>query len=417
MISLWIALIETSFAKIYTLLIGAAILVLTARYLGPENQGIVTAATSWAMLCSAFGGLSLGQVAHYRRQVKNSDLWLIDLFGPLLLLTGILTLLTFIIIIITYSAFDSKVFGDISLHVLLIAFAIIPFSIWEDYSKNLLAANDKLRVYNMAQLCGRTFWLAGILGLIYFSNIGICEVLITQLLGQAIVALIGFSELKKHVNSVIRIRLHEIKELLKGAVKLHFNTIGAFLLAQNTILMLNFYSTKVDVGYYQIAFQLVMLPVVISQSASMVIYTKMSDLGPDGIWPLQKRLGLQILVVVSLIAILAYLAAPLLINLLVGKDYDPSIRIFRMLLPCVFGMTLAQIMTPQWIGRGVFITNTVLTFSVAVMNVAINTLMIPHYGLIGAVWSSLVCYAGITSISQLLFAWWCNKQYIKSLSI
>jgi len=415
MISLWKTLIETSLARVYTLIIGAIILFLTARYLGPGGQGVVAAATAWAMLFSAFGGLSLGQVAHYRVQVKKSNQWLTDLFGPLLLFTVLLTLATYVIVTIAYSSTDGKLFKEIPLHVLGIAFAIIPFLIWEEYSRNLLAAIGKLRVYNMAQFWGRSFWLFGILGLIYFKRMGIFEVLTVQLAGQAIISMIGLSALGKQVHYVIRIKRDEIIEMLKGAGKLHLNTVGSFLLAQNTILMLNYFSDKSDVGYYQIAFQMAVLPAVIAQSASMVLYSKMSDLGANGVWPLHKRVCLQILAMVTFISICGYIAAPLLVPLLVGNKFAPSIEIFQFLLPCALGMAAAQLMAPQWIGRGVFTPTTALTFGVAVANVIINAILIPRFGVMGAVWASLVCYVGITIIVQALFAWWCEKKYIQSL--
>jgi O-antigen/teichoic acid export membrane protein len=414
-VSLWKPLIETSAARFYTLLVGTAILVLTARYLGPEGQGVVAAATSWAMLFSAFGGLSLGQVAHYRAHNKKSDQWLTDLFGPLLLFALLLTIITYAIAAIAYYSTDGRLFQKIPHQVMFIAFAIIPFLICEEYSRNLLAAIEKLHVYNMAQFLGRTIWFFAIIILIYLNKIGIFEVLAAQLAGQAIITLIGLITIGKTTHYIIRIRRLEIFELLKGAAKLHLNTVGSFLLAHNTILILNYFTEKADVGYYQIAFQITVLPAVIAQSASLVFYSKMSGLGPDGVWPLQKRMSLHILGIVSLITLFAYFAAPLLIPLLVGKSFEPSITIFRLLLPCVLGMTVAQLMTSQWIGRGAFITTTVITFGVAIINVIINAILIPQFGIMGAVWSSLVCYCVITIIVQALFALWCEKKYVQSL--
>jgi O-antigen/teichoic acid export membrane protein len=408
---IWKTLVGTSLARIYTLLVGAASLFLTARSLGPEGQGIVAAASSWAMLCSAFGGLSLGQVAQYRIQLRKNDEWLSDILGTLLFFAALLTLITYLIAIILYFGTNGRVFNNISVYVLGIAFMMIPLLIWEEYSKNLLAAVGKLNVYNMAQFWGRTVWLFGILGLIFYKRAGVSEVLIAQIIGQAIIALIGLITLGKSAHYIIRIRRFEMIEMLKDAGKLHLNTVGSFLLAQNTILILNYFANKTDVGYYQIAYQLAVLPAVIPQAASMVLYSEMAASGPDGVWTLQKRMSLQIMAIVALIAGFAYIAAPILVPILVGKNFEPSIRIFRLLLPCVLGMSAAQLMTPQWIGRGVFIPNTILTFGVAIVNVIINVMMIPRFGVMGAVWTSLICYAGITMLVQGIFAWWCEKKF------
>ncbi len=402
-------------ARIYTIVVSAASLFLTARFLGPDGQGTVAAAGSWAMFCAAFGGLSLGQVAHYRIQLRKNDEWLNDILGTLLFFAVLLTLITYLIVIGIYISTNGRVFNEIPLYVLGIAFVMIPFLIWEEYARNLLIAVGKLNIYSIAQFCGRTVWLLGVIGVIFYKRAGVAEVLIAQLAGQIINAAIGLAELGKTARYKVHIRYFEIIEMLKGAGKLHLNTVGGFLLAQNTILMLNYFSIKAEVGYYQVAYQMLVSPAVIPQAASMVLYSEMADSGPDRVWPLQKRMIVQIMATVVAIAVCAYMAAPMLVSLLVGKNFEPSVRIFRLLLPCVLGMAVEQLMSSQWIGRGIFTATTAITFGLAIINIISNTILIPRFGVMGAVWTSLICYAGIMMLVQGIFACWCEKKYLQSL--
>ena len=68
---LWQNVVEVGAARIYTLFVGTIVILLTARILGPERQGIIAAALAWSSLFANFAGLSLGQVAHYRCQFRS----------------------------------------------------------------------------------------------------------------------------------------------------------------------------------------------------------------------------------------------------------------------------------------------------------------------------------------------------------
>ncbi|HPG71289.1 MAG TPA: polysaccharide biosynthesis C-terminal domain-containing protein, partial [Syntrophales bacterium] len=105
----------------------------------------------------------------------------------------------------------------------------------------------------------------------------------------------------------------------------------------------------------------------------------------------------------------AYFAAPGLV-LLAGNAFTPSVDLFRMLLPVPLGMSLAQLMTNQWIGRGFFLTTTTLTLATALLNIVLNYLLIPVFGVRGAVWSMIGVYAGLAVMVQLSFALWCDRQ-------
>lgn len=411
---LWLKIFETGAARIYGLIIGMAALFLTARILGPERQGTIAAAMAWVTLFASFAGLSLGQVAQYRIQLRRSEDWFPDTFGALALFTIALTVLAYMVAVAMYLLTDGRSFKGILPPVLIIAFIMLPLLIWEQYSSNLLAAIGKLRPYNIAQFLGRTFWLCGIFVLVAFLGMGILGALIAQISGQTIIALVCLATLWKVARRAIQVNRAEVKEMLKGSAKLHLNTVGSLLLAQTSILMLNHFCSKAEVGWYQIAYQMVMILIIIAQVASIVFFSKMAQVGPDRLWPEQRRIGLQVMGIIVLLSAVGYLAAPIAVHLLAGPAFEPSVEIFRFLLPIVLGMSFAQLMTSQWIGRGAFLPTTLATSFTAMANVAANAALIPKFGVMGAVWASLICYVGITILVQAYFAWWCEKKYKKA---
>jgi O-antigen/teichoic acid export membrane protein len=412
---LWQNVVEAGAARIFSLLAGTAVVLLTARILGPERQGIIAVAIAWASLFANFAGLSLGQVAHYRIQAQKSQDWFPSIFGGLLFFAFGLTLVAQLVAYALYQLTEGELFKNISPSVLIIAFTLLPLIIWEQYSSNLLAAVGRLRQYNTAQYIGRTFWIISTVVFLVILNLGVKGALIAQALGQAIVVLIGSMALLKVAPNGLQLKKNEIKEMLKGSAKLHFNTVSAFLLAQASILMLNHFGSKTEVGWFQLAFQMVIMLLIVPQAASIVLFSRMSEVGPDKLWPEQKKLIQHVLGVILFLCVLAYFAAPILVPLAVGPEFLPTVKVFRLLLPIIIGMSLAQLMTSQWIGRGVFLPTTIATSIVAAVNIAANAILIPKYGMMGAVWAALFSYLGVAVLVQTYFAWWCEKKYKKAL--
>jgi O-antigen/teichoic acid export membrane protein len=412
--TLWLKVVETGGARIYGLIMGTFALFVTARILGPEGQGTLVAAIAWVTLFAAFSGLSLGQVAQYRIQVRERESWLPDIFGALSFCALVLTVIGCFCGVAIYQLTEGLPFKGIPPSVLVIAFIMLPLLIWEQYTTYLLPAAGKLRDYNKAQFMGRTLWLLGTFSLVVFFGMGIPGALIAQISGQGLIALLCFAALRKTANYKVHVEKTEIRELLKGSAKLHLNTVGSFLLAQSTILMLNYFTGKAEVGCYQIAYQMITILIIIPQAVSIVLFSKMAEVGVNSVWPMQKRICLQVLGIIVLLSSVAYLVVPSLIRLLAGPEFEPSVKIFRYLLPIVLGMTFAQLMTSQWIGRGAFLPTTLATFFTAIANIAMNGIFIPKFGMMGAVWTSLICYAGVTVVVQAYFAWWCEKKFRES---
>lgn len=407
----WLKVAETSAARIYTLVVGIISLFLTARMLGPEGRGMLAAAGAWVGLFATLAGLSLGQVVQFRVQRRKIEDWLPGSLGLLLMCAGGLSLLAYFFAVLAHFSSTTEIFKDIPLPLLVLAFAMLPLMIWEEYGSSLLIAAGRLQAYNQAQFVGRTTWLAVLVVLIVLFHTGVVGALYAQLSGQVVVGLISLLVLWRAAGRSVHFNCNGLGEVLKGSARLHLNTVGSFLLAQTSVLMLNQFVTKAEVGHYQLAYQMMAILLIVPQAVSMVLFSRMSEVGPDSLWTDQKRIALQTAVVMLLLIAMAYLLVPKLIPLMAGPGFEPSIAIFQLLLPNLVGLTFAQIMTCQWIGRGIFMLTALCTFGVAAANVVANAVLIPRYGISGAIWSGWVCYLGITVIVQGGFAWWCERQY------
>jgi O-antigen/teichoic acid export membrane protein len=199
------------------------------------------------------------------------------------------------------------------------------------------------------------------------------------------------------------------RQMLVGSAQLHLNTVGAYLFTQSSVLVLNHFRSVEETGEYQLAVQLLMASLLVSNSIGAVSYNLVATKGPDGAWPEQRSLIKQALVLVSVGAVAAYAVAPVLIPLFAGAAFAPAVRLFRLLLPALIGGTLSSLLASQWIGRGLFWQASLLTFATGVVSLGFDFALIPPYGMLGAVVSTLVTY-GISFAANGAMAVWIDRK-------
>src|SRR5206468_351681 len=116
----------------------------------------------------------------------------------------------------------------------------------------------------------------------------------------------------------------------------------------------------------------------------MVLYSKMSQVGVNAVWPFQKRILLGMTALMIVASGVAAVAAPFIINLLAGPGFAPSADIFRILLLAIVGTVFSAVMAPQWIGRGLFWQAAAITLACGFSSVALAFWLVPKHGMLGA---------------------------------
>ena len=402
---LWKDIVVSSGAKVYSLLAGLAILFLSARWLGPEGRGRLVAVTTWVTLFSTLGGLSLGQVAMHRATVLRDRPWLASTLGSLLSIAGVVTVITWALVTGVYVPTHGQAFKGLSPTQLCIGFAALPFLVWEQYGSSLLTAIDQIRIYNLAQFFGRTVGLVLFIALVLYFRLGVLGALIAVLASQITVSLAGLRFLLAQAQTRISTDVGTVRELLSGGSKLHLNAIGAFLYTSTDVLIIDRYRGHAATGHYQMAVQMSSILLLIPQAAAMVMFGKVSQAGPDAFWASQKKIVFAVTAAVAGIAIAAAAVAPILIPLVAGKGYTPSVGVFQLLVLGLIGMAFTTLMGPQWIGRGLFWQIAALTVVGGLLNFTANCVLVPKYGMYGSVAATLATYAFSLAVNIAMVVW------------
>jgi antigen flippase len=412
---LWVKIAHSSGASVFTILSSILTLAITARVLGPAGRGVYAAAISWVGLFATFGSLSLGQVIIHHVAGRPSEEWLGDVVGSALAVTAGAAVIGWCVLAALYVATGGRVFGNLPSHVLLMIFVALPFLIWSDTGRYLLTAMGAISVANWAQVLGATLGVIGITLLVLVARAGVQGAVTAYAFAAVGAALFAYRYLARHAG-IVRIRRELTTRLLRGSAQLHLNAVGAYLFTQASVLVLNYYRSPEETAYYQLAMQLLGMSLIVPSAIATVSFEMVARDGPDGAWPRQRRLLLQATLGIALVAMLGYFLSPLAVRLVAGERFLPSVPLFRTVLPALLGVTFSSIMASQWIGRGLFLQAAMMTLGVGLISLACDLVLIPRYGVRGALVSTLVTY-GISVVGNGVMALWVQSRVSRATMV
>jgi O-antigen/teichoic acid export membrane protein len=356
----WQHILETSSARALALMISLASLSVTARVLGPEGRGIIAGATTWINLLATLGSLSVGQVVIHRAAANRDLSWVRSAFGAGLLLvcglSGIIWLGA-----LTAGYLVANMYGQLPWWALAVVFAALPFAIWERFGSQLLICTGHLRFFNQRLILASLLGFLALIVVLVLFDWGVIGGLIVTVLSTVLVSTLG---------------IHRLWEVA----------------GKSGVLLVNYYRNPSEVGWYQLAVQMVTALMIVPQAVWVVLNEKIAGKGPDDIWPLQRRLLIQSTGLMMFIISVSYLMAPYAVLLIAGESFSPSIELFRIMLPSAFGMSLSYFMGTQWLGRGLFGQTALLTALFGAINLILNMVFIPKFGVSAAAWSMTIVY-------------------------
>lgn len=411
MLNLIIKIMQTSGAQIYAALLGIITLSITARWLGPEGRGIIATVTTWAMIAIEIGSLTLAPVLIYRATQKCDEHWLGRMMGTLagyiVLASSLIWLVVFLYYLGEHYAGFPHMFGDLPPLALAMGFLLLPIGIAEHYTRALLTIEDQLNIYNRFQMIGSTSNVFIVITLVAGLGLHIYGVLIGRLIWDLCITIGTSHHLYKKAKDSLSFCKKEFKSLIIDGAKIHLNTIGALLVLHVDIIMINAYLGAEETGLYQLAVQTSQMMMMLPYAATTVLQGEVTRRGIYGVWSYQKKiLGLTLLAMIAASLILGSTAQWWLIWL-AGEAFAPSITLFQYLLIAILFSTVSAIINVQWVARGLFWQLSAISLFKGAANIGLNMLLLPKYGLMGAVWATLSVFA-ISFIADLAMLIYCE---------
>ena len=281
MISLFKNIFFIAFRQIFTALIGLLLVVLIARFYGPEGNGLFTVVL--LLPSTLIHILNLG--------IPSSNVYFIgknpnltkEIFILNFWITLLLCILGFVIGAILIIFFHNFIFPSIDYYLLWIALFSFPLGLIQNTINSLIHALEKFRLYNTLLIFTPISLTIAILILILLKETEIKYLVGSQIISHIVTILLSLFYIRKFDFSNKKILqfkdLH--KQLFKFGIKSHLSNIITFLNYKIDIFLTNLLLGPVAVGIYVIAVSLSERLWIFSHSASTVIYPRLVRMSGD----------------------------------------------------------------------------------------------------------------------------------------
>ncbi|MGI8330311.1 lipopolysaccharide biosynthesis protein [Actinomadura scrupuli] len=186
-------------------------------------------------------------------------------------------------------------------------------------------------------------------------------------------------------------------------LRYHIGSTSLFLLLRADILILNAFAPAAAVGLYAVAVTLVELTRVGADAIAQVILSEQMDGDHDIAAALTARITrLNVLLAVGSTGLMCA-AAPLLIPVVYGAAFGASVGPLLGLAPGLIALSLTRMISAFLLrlNRPVLRSGTAVV--ALVVNVALNLLLIPRYGIMGCAVASSVSYCALAGLYVLWF--------------
>ena len=265
---------------------------------------------------------------------------------------------------------------------LWLAAALAPPTLFYLLVTVILVGRGQIRSFNALELGVRVvllplFIAAGVLGASASGFVGI-SVVVWLLGGVAAVALVG---------RYARISLKPSLELLvvgfRYATKAYLITLLAFVALRGNIFLLRREFGPADLGLYSIAMQVADVLILLPQAVAMILLPHLVR-ETEARWERTVRAVLWVAGVMLVVCAVTAVAAGPVIRLLYGDEFELSTRVLQIMLPSVFSLAVAGVLSQYLAAIGIPRPLLGVWSGGAALVLALSVALIPDHGAAGA---------------------------------
>jgi len=364
--------------------------VILARSLGPEGRGIYAVAVLIPALIGLFAQLGIGQasVYYFSKGLISAD----ELIGHATSLSVVLGLLGYLAVLGYTAVSRSDTFAGIASHFVLISCIALPFSLLTVFLQGILNGAQRFAYFNLvliAQYASPTFLLTGALLLFRGSTTAavwawMISTVITAAVAVYSVALLGrFS---------FRLRASTLRPLLRFGLISYLSSLTSFVNYRFDVLIVNLFAGARQVGLYSVGTGLAEIVWYIANAAGIVLAPRVAAEKAEE----ADRLTEAVCRVVAFLAVIAAgllaVSAPFVVVLFFGEAFADSAWAVWLLLPGIVTFSVARVLSMYLLGRNQLRIDLLASFVGLVVTLALDFLLIPHYGFRGAAIASSIAY-------------------------
>lgn len=401
-------LLRVGLSNVLIIVSGLGVSIITARYLGPEKNGIIAALLVYPSLIMNIGSLGIRQSTTYFLG-KN-------IYNEAQIKTAITQLWLFTSVVSIFLCFFlMKYFGDSTNNTNWILLSLIPltFTLFNKYNSGIFLGKNDISTFNKIN------WIPSVIIFLFsFFFIVIFDWSVTghliALVTGPLLLFVVFIVKNNFIQSFsFNIHWKLIKDMLGLGIVYAIALLISNLNYKADVIILDKLSVPYQLGIYSKGANLTQYLWQIPMVLSTLVFARSAVSKNSYSFSLKvcQLLRLSILVI-SIASIILYFSSNFIINLFFGSEFFESSNVFVILLPGVVVLTIFKVMNMDLAGNGKPWVSVKAMLPALLINIALNIIYVPKYGANAAAWSSTITY----SIGGILFIYFYSKETKISIS-
>ena len=410
----------TFVAQITIFIFGFITHIILARVLGPSDRGTYALIILIPSILGLVGtvGIEISNVYYTaQKKYKLSDIISNSLISSIG--TGLSIILLFWLISTTNAFQDFLKANNINPLYLWLAVCTVPIGFLYKFFHTILLGREEIVKYNGTGIFQSILQLGLIATFLIVLGYGLFGAVLSYILtamGVVLVVLILVNQLERISFSVNRILL---REFVRYGVKGYLGNIIQFLNYRIDMFLVAYFLDVTAVGYYAIAVIMAEKLWIVPQSMATVLFPRVSGIEEAQANKLTPKISRHSFFIVFIMSIVILIFAKPFISFLFGPSFLPSIKPLIILLPSIVAFSLVKVLASDLAGRGKPEFNTLASCVSLAVNIPLNLLLIPRFGIAGAAFATTVAYILATLVTIVAFTHvskvaWTDTLFIKA---
>jgi len=391
-----------TFDRIFNLLIALLVGVWVARYLGPEQYGLLSYAGAFVALFAPIATLGLGNIVI--REVVNNPNKKDELLGTAFFMMLVASILTFILsLLFIFLARPDNALVLVLVSLIAASTIFRSFDIIDPWFQSQVKSKFTVIAKNTAFLI--TSIIKVILILINAPLITFAGVLLVDAIIGAIAMIIVYKVDNQSITAW-KFRFNLAKSLLRDSWPLILSGIAVMVYMRIDQIMLGQLLGDSSVGIYSVAVKLCeilyFLPGIVLASLFPAILRSKKISKQLYMFRLQKLYDFMLWVSIAIATVMAIFSYQI-VYFLYGVDYlsaSPVLSIYIWSTTFVFLGTASQY---YLLGENLTKLSFYMAVIGAVLNICLNLILIPVYGISGAALTTVMSYFVASVLANLFF--------------
>ncbi len=375
------------------------VFLIIARILGPSQFGIFEYFLSFVGMFFLFADFGISNIfIRDYQQKEEKDKLISNVFFLKILFSIIFS------IIALFGFFLTKKIDGFLIYLIFVIFYLLQ-NIENFFESYFIAVQKTEKKFIFNTISSLSLIIFIIVLITIYKNV--FAVALAYLLSMLVGLLIAYLIFKKEAQFYWKIDTSFIKYLLFNGLPLALFGLLGYVFFSTDKIILTHLRTVEEVGYYSVASRIIAVLFLVPSLFNTALFPYLSRKVKEkhNLVYLFKILLLIFLIAGIFFSFLVYFLAPILINLFFGSKYLISIsllQIFSLILifvfPTIFLDNFLISHNKQWLDFG-------LTIIPAILNIILNLILIPLYGIFGSVYASIISQALnflITLIASIL---------------